>query len=752
MKARPRLSHQLSSPPLAVVLMLPVLLALAGCSSVQSSSTPPAQAPTISAAASPGSITAGSSSTLTVTASNATQVAVAGSDGSSYTLSASGGTQSVTPAVTTTYTATATGKGGTASASATVTVTAGTATAVTISANPTSIPSGSSSTLTVTAANATAVVVTGSDNSSFTLPAIGGTKSVSPTVTTTYTAKATGASGSVTATATVTVTAGAGASAINHVIFMMQENHTFDNYFGMLNPYRENPLGTGTCPNNAAGTPQCWNIGDDGNTYNVDGIDPELNTVANINNVSNENDQGDSFSLFKLASTCIDDATSGWLESYGDENRYNFMETRPIKLDGFVHDAEGYAASCIAENTCSGDFTDTAGQRAMGYYDQEYLNYYYYMASQFAVSDRWFSPLSGKSTPNRLATITGGTTQGLVFDPGSDDHIGQRPINTIFEALDNAGVSWKVYYSVTAAQCTDPSDCPSGAGQYPATTLTYVTYFQKYLKLNPTHATCVAPTQPSSVVGDSSNSFCIDPTHVALLSQYFTDLTNGTLPSFAYIEAGYGQTDEHPGSFQPVLVGQAQMAKIINAFMSSSSWSDSAFFFAYDEGGGPYDHVPPVPGQSNDKTDPAMLPIPDISAIAVNADNFEPCLPPAGTLATAHCDLKEDMPGALAGQAPYVKGFAAQLGFRVPNFVVSPFTRRHYVSHIPMDHTAVLKFVEDRFIGNKVYLTNRDAAQPDLLNFFDFNGTPWATPPTPPIPVTDASLNKNTCLPAAMGP
>src|ERR1700722_12146051 len=312
MKARPRLSHQLSSSPLAVVLMLPVLLALAGCSSVQSSSTPPAQAPTISAAASPGSITAGSSSTLTVTASNATQVAVAGSDGSSYTLSASGGTQSVTPAVTTTYTATATGKGGTASASATVTVTAGTATAVTISANPTSIPSGSSSTLTVTAANATAVVVTGPDNSSFTLPAIGGTKSVSPTVTTTYTAKATGASGSVTATATVTVTAGAGASAINHVIFMMQENHTFDNYFGMLNPYRENPLGTGTCPNNAAGTPQCWNIGDDGNTYNVDGIDPELNTVANINNVSNENDQGDSFSLFKLASTCIDDATSGW--------------------------------------------------------------------------------------------------------------------------------------------------------------------------------------------------------------------------------------------------------------------------------------------------------------------------------------------------------------------------------------------------------------------------------------------------------
>jgi phospholipase C len=736
MKAHRRLSHPLSSSPLAIVSMLPVLLAFAGCGSNVQSNNPPPQTPTVSATASPASITAGDSSMLTVTASNATQVKVAGSDGTSYTLAATGGTQSVTPAATTTYTATATGKGGSASATMTVTVTAGTTTAVTISANPTSISAGNSSTLTVTATNATQVKVSGSDGSSYTLSATGGTPSVSPTATTTYTAKATGASGSATATATVTVTTGGGGSgstkAVNHVIFMMQENHTFDNYFGMLNPYR---------------IQQNWNIGDDGNTYNVDGIDPQLNTIANIDNVSNENDQGVSFPLFKLASTCIDDATSGWLESYGDENRYNFLETRPIKLDGFVHDAEGYANSCTLSLNCSGLFTDLAGQRAMGYYDQDYLNYYYYMASQFAVSDRWFSPLSGKSTPNRLATITGGTTQGLVFDPGSDDHIGQRPINSIFQALDEAGVSWKIYYTVTAGQCLDPDDCPVGTSDYPATTFTYLTYSQKYLHLNPQHLPC-APL----VSGDAGNGFCVDPTHVVELSQYFTDLANGTLPTFAYIEAGYGQNDEHPGSFQPVLVGQLQMSKIINAFMGSSYWKDSVFFFSYDEGGGPYDHVPPVPGQSNDKTDPSLGTIPDIASIAVNADKFEPCLPPAGILATAHCDLKEDMPGALAGQAPYVEGFAAQLGFRVPNFVVSPFTRRHYVSHIPMDHTAVLKFVEDRFIGNKVYLTNRDAAQPDLLDFFDFNGIPWATPPTPPTPVTDASLSKDTCTPDAMGP
>ncbi len=84
--------------------------------------------------------------------------------------------------------------------------------------------------------------------------------------------------------------------------------------------------------------------------------------------------------------------------------------------------------------------------------------------------------------------------------------------------------------------------------------------------------------------------------------------------------------------------------------------------------------------------------------------------------------------------------------------VISPFTRRHYVSHIPMDHTAVIKFVENRFIGGSAHLTARDATQPDLLNFFDFNNVPWATPPTPPAPVTASSLGYNPCTPTNMGP
>ena len=694
----------------------------------------PNPAPTVTITANPASIAPGGSSIVTVTAVSATQVILTGSDGSTYTLQASGGTQAVTPTATTIYIATATGAGGKTSATTTLTVTPNPAPTVSILARPASITSGSSSTLTAAVTNATNVTVTGTDGSNYSLTTSGGTQVVSPTATTTYTAMATGAGGNASASVTVVVTLASNIQSIDHVIFMQQENHSFDNYFGMLNPYRKS---------------NGWNIGDDGKDYEVDGIDDKLSTIANLN------DEGASYSLFKFTSTCIDDESSDWLASYGDVNRYDFLTNRPILMDGFVHNAEGYAKSCAAPGaagSCSGVFTDLTGHSAMGYYDQSFFNYYYYMASQFAVSDRWFSPVASKSIGNRIATFTGGTTQGLVKDPGGDDHLSQLDISNIFQELDQANVSWKIYYTVTQGFCLNTDDCTgSSNAAYPATTFSSLTYSFRYMYENPSGAACAPPTQPSSAVGDSTNSFCIDPSHVAPLSTFFNDLTNGTLASFAFIEAGYGNNDEHPGSGQSVLLGQEQVANIVNSFMASSEWKDSVFFFSYDEGGGPYDHVPPVPGHSNDNTDASLGTIPDISQIAVNADSYGPCAPIGGS-PTLHCDLASIDPGANSGDAAAVQGFAAQLGFRLPNIIISPFTRKHYVSHTPMDHTAVIKFVENRFIGPSAHLTPRDAAQPNLQEFFDFSNIPWMTPPTPPTPVTAQSLGHDPCTPASVGP
>lgn len=165
-------------------------------------------AATLTLTASPASVPQGTSSTLSVAAFHAAQVTVAGSDGSSYSLAPGGGIQTVTPVATTTYTATATNSDGSAVATAMVTVTPAVP-SVTLLASPASISSGASATLTVSANHATQVIVTGTDGSSYMLPATGGTQLVSPPTTTTYTATASGSgpTGNATATATITVAA-----------------------------------------------------------------------------------------------------------------------------------------------------------------------------------------------------------------------------------------------------------------------------------------------------------------------------------------------------------------------------------------------------------------------------------------------------------------------------------------------------------------------------------------------------------------
>jgi phospholipase C len=63
--------------------------------------------------------------------------------------------------------------------------------------------------------------------------------------------------------------------------------------------------------------------------------------------------------------------------------------------------------------------------------------------------------------------------------------------------------------------------------------------------------------------------------------------------------------------------------------------------------------------------------------------------------------------------------------------VISPYTKPHYVSNTPMDLTAILKLIEERF--DLPSLTRRDAAQKSMTEFFDFNNPAYLTPPTPPV-------------------
>jgi phospholipase C len=463
-------------------------------------------------------------------------------------------------------------------------------------------------------------------------------------------------------TTPVTTPPTSGISSINHIIFMAQENRSFDTYFGQLPAY--------------------WAA----NGYPAQQLDAMPSTASNPSY-----DGTSTVSAFHVASECIENLSPSWDESHLDWNLQTPSSTTAA-MDGFVWNAANFA---INENAGGADpqYTDTAGIRAMGYYDWTDLPYYYFMASNFATSDRWFAPALDRTQINRMYLFAA-TSQGYAYPPGTDA-ADNAPLTatTIFDELTKAGVSWKVYYSDDICPTT-PGDSRTGVkggivkdASTSSTTgaCTYLTQFAEY-----------AP--PNQL-----------PSNVVPVSQYLTDVQNGTLPSVALIEAGYESgRDEHPSSGTDIQTGASYVASLINPLMSSTSWKDSVFILTYDEPGGLYDHVPPFPEPNPDGIAPMDLETGDLCT-STNDPNGP------------NCDFNYS-------------------GYRLPLIVISPFTKKNYVSHTEADYTAILKLIETRF--NVASLTQRDAAQMDMTEFFDFQNVPWATPPSnAPAQPTDGVCN-----------
>lgn len=390
---------------------------------------------------------------------------------------------------------------------------------------------------------------------------------------------------------TVTSGSGGGLANINHIIFYMQENRPFDQYFGRFGQYRRNK-------------------------GNFDAFD-ELPLSVQLPTYSS----GQFVSPYHLQTACHENLSPGWNEShYSYHNGAN---------DYFMK-ASGSIPSTI----------DPQGTRAMGYYDWNDLPYYYELMWQYATSDRWFSSVMAPTIPNRMYLFAG-TSFGHIR-PDTPPAGGWTP-KTIFRQLSEAGISWKYYYQDSSVFLADWADWA---------------------------------TQQSKVVN---------------ISQYYTDLQNGTLPSVVFLErASQLGLDEHPT--KNLQAGAANTKKLIDALMASSAWSSSVFILTFDEGGGFYDHVAPQP--------------------AVKPDAIAPLW--------RSTDIKADFD---------------RTGFRVPLIVVSPWVKPQYVSHVVRDNTAILKLISVRF--GLTPLTARVAAQDDMTEMFDFVSPPrLAIPPLPAQPTT----------------
>ncbi len=496
---------------------------------------------------------------------------------------------------------------------------------------------------------------------------------------------------SVTATFTKS-SPGGDITSINHIIIMSQENRSFDHYFGHLMDY--------WVKNNYPQATNGTTLDGEPSTNPVPGSCTGAADFCNVGNPPASGLASAILPIYHARSMCIENPSPSWDESHTDFNWHaNWSGSIPPAYlgDGFAHTAgqEGPVTPS------SPPPIDVAGSRVMGYYTGDDLNYYYFMASNFGTSDRWFSPIMSRTQPNRMYMLAG-TSAGHTYPlhGPSKGNPGDKPlaVKTIFEALDANSISYKIYVHPTSQKPGQPPPCttaPCLFGQ------SYINMFQYGGTILHTH-----------------------PERIVTTDQFILDAQNGTLPQVAYIDPpSESSLDEHPSDSTqfPVQIqaGAKFVASLINSVMSGLSWKDSAFIFTFDEAGGLFDHVSPQVKGINDP-----------GSIAVSPDNIAPidlrpgdkCLVPDGT-PTGHPNT------SLAAC-----NFEAT-GYRLPLIVISPFAKKNYVSHTPMDYTAMLKLIETRF--GLPPLTARDAAQPDMTEFFDFVNVPWATPPTPPTQVTN---------------
>ena len=489
---------------------------------------------------------------------------------------------------------------------------------------------------------------------------------------------------------------------VKHIIVVMQENHSFDNYFGALAYAPSSPYHTrfGGCRK-------------DDHTC-VDGLSCKMAMSGNLTCFnSNVDDNGSTVFAFHDSRRCaLPDLNQSWFPTHQEANFFKPNEALQETLsDGFVRVND-------ATQQLDNGVENPTDDQTMGFYNQDEIPFYYNLAENFAVNDRYFSSVLGPTFPNRAyfmaATSFGHLTTNDEFPPPG----GYRPITgTIFDLFDKNKVTWADYFQ----------DAPQG-GSYRLFGATGVD--PHFLPLN------VFLAQAAGVPG------------------------LGPLPQVALVDPNFGffgrqlENDEHPPT--DIQRGQAFVSQVINAVRNGPFWEDSVIFITYDEHGGYYDHVAPPearqgeartpdgisPGQCADLSNPPFSQQPGAGA--------ECAANPFSATDTSVKDA-ELLCSALAADptGPYPEDCASfdQLGFRLPFLAISPFSKAHYVSHTVGDHTSLLAFIEKRFLslddeGGRLHLTERDQHAHTLEDMFDFDESPSLN-----TSVTQALPPANDCTP-----
>jgi phospholipase C len=358
-------------------------------------------------------------------------------------------------------------------------------------------------------------------------------------------------------------------SDIRHVVILMQENRSFDHYFGTLSGVRG--FSDPNVIRNRWGTTDYSVFQQFGYQPGV-GVDPTGYMVP--------------FEIQQDPPMENGAATNDISHEWGTQH----VAWDGGKMDNWVR---AHLAADGVKNFAT----------SMGYFTRGDLPFYHALADAFTLCDAYHCSVLGPTDPNRVMALSGtidpsGTGGGPVLvtqTSGRVQQYGKFTWTTMPEQLLDAGVTWKVY--------NDP------AGLFLFSPLPY---FKAY-------------TDSSTTRGRQLAAHALQPAYPADL---LADVQAGTLPQVSWIHGPVTQC-EHPATTPQS--GENLVQTVLDVLTSNPDvWAHTLFILNYDENGGFFDHVaPPVPPPGTEGEHLTMSPLPaDASGIAgpVGLGFRVPCL------------------------------------------------------------------------------------------------------------------------------
>jgi phospholipase C len=341
---------------------------------------------------------------------------------------------------------------------------------------------------------------------------------------------------------------------IKHVVVIMQENRSFDSYFGTFPGANGIPSrhGVATVCSPDPRTGKCVRPSHDSKDINGGG-------PHNLKNATGDIDAG--------------------------------------KMDGFVKEAELGAKGCGPGETDNPNCSQSATPDVMRYHDAREIPNYWRYAQNFVLDDRMFEPNRSWSFAAHLYMVSGWsalcTKFGNPMSCRSDiNHPGGKALaksqfaptsqypavhfdwTDLTYLLHKHGVSWG-YYVEQGLEADCPNDAMTCAPQPQRTGKGLTTIVPDIW--NPL-------SEFDDVHGDNQTG------NVQNVSHFYTAAHTGKLPAVSWVVPNQADSEHPPGR---VSAGQAYVTGLINAIMRGPDWNSTAIFVSWDDWGGFYDHVQP---------------------------------------------------------------------------------------------------------------------------------------------------------------